>query len=431
MKNSQHRCENYEWDIYGIILRTIMTTNEIERMLKILEERGCDEQSLLDFRKKLRRKKEFEPTLYEIASAVIMSGVFEPDTMEFEKNIPNGKKNSDIYGKFGDSAVRVEVKRIEENWQPKHDENEMRIVESARIAVGYIVTLNNYLLSGEGEAIRQKIEVFFRGLSDKTLKTNQRGDVFFEDHCFCKEEHHDGNHYFCKSDEYPIHAIVFYEDQTIRCVGGPVITQSLMNRHFREDLGIETTDDIDWGAHGKDLKIIRNEDQANNVIETALPQIICFGGGSSSQLHRDRPPATKYLTEIEVKLQQCEEGCINIVVIGNPDPSSDDALMSALHGQPFFSVADNETALCRHPNAPFNAFSQDQLNSFAPEARERISDTINKFRILSAAIGIRIDSHDVYFEILDNPNADIPLPPALKKRIHESYRTFFRQNRAN
>ena len=164
-------------------------------------------------------------------------------------------------------------------------------------------------------------------------------------------------------------------------------------------------------------------------MEMPLPQIICFGGGPSSQLHRDRPPATKFLTEIEIKLQQCAKGCINIVVIGNPDPASDDALKDALHGQPFISVAKNGGTLCRHPNAPFNAFGQDVLNSFASEERERISDTTNKFRILSAAIGFRINSHDGYFEILDNPNADAPLPIVLKERITESYNAFLCQPR--
>jgi hypothetical protein len=396
-------CENFTKIIVDMIATVCgrlhyNTVADIEKSLQFLNKNGYGNQ-LQCFKKKLFDNEAYEPTLYEIAMAAILSNIFDAGTMEFEKNIPNTCKNTDIYGKYQTSPIRLEVKRIEESYT-SHDINEKKIVESADIPSGFRVTLNCYLLPQDGKRFKKWIEDFWRTINSDKTTFSKHGDFEFEGVTYYREWE---DYVPLKDDQHNfVQRICFYNEcQAFRIVSEPSSTQSMIGESAREDL---------------------NSQNSQNLLNV-------HSGDNSS---RKVATSKKFYDEIQLKLKQCENNCINIIVIGNPDPVNDSDLKNAMSGQPFgeFSIYSNGAfspngRLCRYPNGPFIP-----LEEIPADRREDMSNIIEEFSKLSAVIGIRVGysgSHPRYVEIIENPNAEKKIPHCFKKAIEESYDDFIKQ----
>lgn len=353
------------------------------------------------FSDKLLNNNEYKPTQYEIAATALMVKVLDVGTVELEKPLPCSRKNSDIYGTFQVEPVRVEVKRVSIEWPPHHDAKETKIVESSSIEVGYAVSLNNFLRSGDGNAIKEKIEQFWTIVSNPDAKKDGQGNILFDEITYYKEGE---NEYACTPAELApanknalLNSITFYPDcHDCRIISGPVTTTATMARTVKEDLGIFTTRDMVENPSKKNM--------TGAIVFEPLP----------SPTYREVPISRKFFSEIQEKLQQLETGCINLVVIGNPAPELEDALTNALCGTLFISYGEG----------PAQCTLERYAAPFTPQLQDSI---VEEFQKLSGVIGLRIASRYELLKLYNNPNATVPVPEKLKTKIEEEMKSLFRE----
>jgi hypothetical protein len=143
--------------------------------------------------------------------------------------------------------------------------------------------------------------------------------------------------------------------------------------------------------------------------------------------HNDNPLSTRIWQRLNDKVQrQCEDGIVNLILLGQPRPWNDNSVEDALHGAPFAAVGFIEDeAGVRHPlsaslqrtlSGPFRPYT-DLPPDLPPDDRERLTQLRASFSRLSAVVLFRLGGTRPRATVYTNPNAGVKLPAADGQRL--------------
>jgi hypothetical protein len=324
----------------------------------------------------------WEDTAHEVAVATRASRFFDAGTLELEEPLPGSSKNTDVYGKFNGGIVRIEVTALHEDCSPAIDCSWIDLVKSAEIASGFRLTLRRPLSSKEmAEEVKHSLE-----LLHAQYHPDEGTPLQVEGHGF------------------------EWDRGVFRNVSGSSAIETL---------------DFDFPTETREVvNPCRTRRVTPRIVEDNFPnppQVISMMPEGMD--HNDNPVSGKVRQIIENKLDQCQDGVINILALCTPDPSNDLDIESALKG-PLVAIGSFEqddtgvpcispVARCgRIPKAPF--CPKDKMSEGDYE------DLAMNFEKLSAVWMLRVASSGAEGTLFLNPNAPKPVPADLVNMIEES-----------
>ena len=319
------------------------------------------------YRDKLLNDAQFDDVRYEIASAAIFCDVLDGGSVSLEEPLLNSKKNPDVTGIWKGQKTRVEVTVVHENWPPAISLEAYDIARSADVEGGYVASFN-IPLANESDAKRAKklIEQLF---VERAEHPGQ--EVIWEGFTFKAKR----DEFRCDSEASPLRYIEFHEFD-FREIRGAAVTRSTITKDEAKDLQAE---------YPKPERVVTWEDLKKHP--TA---------------HKTTPIGQKIYQMLEEKmLKQCEPRSINVIVLGQPMRMNDNGVYDALLGSPFLLVSvpkpgqsdarPAETLLTRTGLGPFVPKKSVEDSDFPPEKKEAILGEIERFRIVSGVLILRID----------------------------------------
>ena len=334
-----------------------------------------------------------EDALYEIAATARACLVLDPGTVQLEKPISDTKKdrrhwkNSDVYGKYRGQSVRIEVTVLHERLPPAIHQELDDLVKATEISSGFRITLRSVLVDkGYAERVRALVELLHECHVGSGGRNEEIDGIRFE---WRKGA------YFCQQATSPFESVCFYAADDFRgaeCLRDlihPVSVRSMTSQHVLED-------------HPNPKGVITSAD-----LPDAPTQV---------------PVSTKIHQTLAGKLQQCEEGIVNIVAFGNPSPMYDRDVINAVRGSeagivPFWTdrrgIRHSRKGVLRH----------DLKASFVPAQNLANDDDrrefIEPFRRMSAIWHIRLGTY-AKSVVISNPNAFLAAPKELIAALSES-----------
>ena len=364
------------------------TAELIEHDLEKVKAAGITEDQMRGaFGSKLVNDEQFDDVQYEIASAAIFSQVLDAGSCKLEFPLVGSAVNPDLTGEWQGKRIRIEVKRIDD-MPPRREPGVLSIVESAEIPGGYDVHLNVPLISeSEAEFIKKMIETLHEY---RTLKSGEKLEI--SGHEFTM-----GRHSLSTTDHMcPIRSIGFNDEPELRHVqpgvlSGPSVgstEQVILDEAFPTPEGVQVFDNsrVNPAARIKSTK--------------------------SGRIYQD----------VEKKLRQCEDGAINIVVLGLSAPhySEQDFADGLIGSSLVLAKRATETEgpkliKSRTGLGPFTA--EADVDARSPEFQDKFPDlnemtktAISQFRKVSGVLGLRLSSAHPLALYGTNPNAAEPAP---------------------
>ncbi len=328
------------------------------------------------FRRKLLNDEEFDDVVYEIAAAAVFSGVLDGGTISLEEPLhKNTKKNPDVTGAWGGRRTRAEVTVIHDDWPPRYSHEAQEVVESANVPEGYSATLN-VPLTEKTDAGRIKLMIEKLFAARLTTEKRVTVDGF--------EFSYRGNEFRCASAKCPISYLEFHE-LDFRNVQGAACERNTVTE-------VEGADLADRFPRPKGM--VTTADLEKN-----------------SEAHFTTPIGEKIYRTLERKmLKQCEKGAVNVIVLGQPKPPNDKGVDDALFGSgvalvPLLETSGSmtrETAAvyARTGLGPFT-----DLSRLQPEAAAALQGEVDRFKMVSAVLVLRLDLSYPLARVILNPNA--------------------------
>jgi len=324
----------------------------------------------------------FEDVRYEIAASRVCSAFFDDSTLELEKLIAGTQNNSDIFGRVGEVRYRFEVTVVHDDWLRGLDVSVSAEIEAADIPTGYVVVLGGMIESvSQASRVRELIEAIFRA-SQVTPESDIRiGDMEFL---------WSSNEYRTRGPGHSIQRLSFEADPSVRIVATPAVSRNVIDRNDA---------------------VSRNPDSPDDVTAWVDPRGVISGLSVQQDraTHEEIPLSTTIRRTAERKLKQCEPGCVNVLVLGQPLAMNDSSVQDAFFGATYLvghldrDSSDvgtlGDLSLRRRTSKPF-------VRAAESEYRELF---VEHFRVMSAVIMVRLDGPDPRFELLSNPNANEPL----------------------
>jgi hypothetical protein len=335
--------------------------------------------------KQLDAKNKLEDVRYEIAVTAKACAILDDGSIELEKPIcdqdKNEKdwKNSDVFGTFKGQTVRIEVTVIHEALPPSIHLELDNFVRQANVSSGFRVVLRFALTDhGYAERVRALLELLHERHVDSNGTSVDIDGVRFE---WKKGE------YRCRQETSPFESICFYaadefgESEKLKEIIHTCSVRPVTAKHVLED-------------HPNPPGVVTAGD---------LPD-------ASTQV----PVSTKIGQMLGGKLQQCEDGVINIVAFGNPLPMHDRELENALCGSTYVCVP---FWIDRHGqrHSGMGVLQRGSKAPFVPEQHLGDDDRIqftNPFKKMSAVWQIRLGGY-AKNQVIPNPNALLPIPKEL------------------
>lgn len=330
-------------------------------------------------------KNKLDDILYELAVTARACTVLDAGSIQLEKPIPDPNKkvkdwkNSDVFGTFQGQPVRIEVTVLHESLPPAiHDELD-DLVRQAEIASGFQITLRSVLVDeGYAERVRALVELLHENHVATGSDDVEIDGVRFE---WKKGAYH------CPQETSPFETICFYgahevaEAEALREIIHPCSVRPVTPTYILED----------------------NPNPPRVITSADLPN-------APTQV----PVSTKIGQMLGGKLQQCEEGVVNIVAFGNPLPMHDREVVNAV------CAAESVSVLVRTDKHGVRHSGKGVLRRatkapFVPERYHANEDRIqftDPFRKMSAVWHIRLGGH-AKSQIISNPNASHPIPREL------------------
>jgi hypothetical protein len=330
----------------------------------------------------VNKRDTLEDVRYEIAVTARACSVLDAGSIELEKPIPDDRKerrhwkNSDIFGTYQNQPVRIEVTVLHENLPPAIHMELDDLVRQAEIASGFRITLRSVIVDkGYAERVRALIELLHECHVASRGKTEEIDGVHFE---WVKGA------YKCRQ-ESPFESICFYGAEEfsgaekLRELIHPCSVRSVTPKYILED----------------------NPNPPGVITFADLPD-------APTQV----PVSTKIHQMLNGKLQQCEEGVINIVAFGNPLPMHDREVVSAVSGPEVVLVPLAKD----RSGAQFSGKGLLRRNAKAPFAPaeylasdEDRATFVEPFKRMSAVWHIRLGGY-AKSGVIPNPNALLPAP---------------------
>ncbi len=325
----------------------------------------------------VNNKNTLEDTRYEVAVTARACVVLDQGSIQLEKPIPDARrrerdwKNTDVFGTYQAEPIRIEVTVLHEALPPAIHEELDGLVRAADVSSGFQVTLRQTLTDkGYAERVRALLELLHESHVESKGKDVEIDGIRFE--------WRKGS-YQCSQATSPFKSVVFHGADdfegaaTIRDIVHPCSERNVTPKFILEDdpnpPGVITSADL--------------PDAPTNV-----------------------PVSTKIHQMLAGKLQQGEQGVVNIVAFGNPLQMHDREVASAVLGAEVVKGVRHmgQPALQRNPKAPF-----------APEqylSSDDRKEFIEPFRKMSAVWHIRLGGY-ARSSCIPNPNASRPAPQGL------------------
>lgn len=364
----------------------------VEADLKTLIGRLPIGQLVAAYKDKLLNDDQFEDVVCEITAAATLASILDEGTLSLETTLAGKKSNTDVTGCLGGQKIRVEVTVVHDNWPPTLDATCREIVEAADVPVGYTVVLGSTTVT---EATAREARDLIEELHGQSVASPAK-DLRHAKFTFllC------GDDYVCSEKGTLISRLTFEDDPAVRLAAIPAASRSTMDKHER--------------------------DQLQNP-----PGVVVFGGDSEN--HNDNPLSTRIWQRVDEKVRrQCEDGILNLVVLGQSKPWNDNSVHDALFGAPFASVGyiEDESGL-RHPissslqhtlSGPFRPYA-DLPVDLSAEERELLLRLRSSFARLSAVLMVRIGGSYATAKLHVNANAATPLAPGDATKIEKDFQT--------
>lgn len=378
------------WLLAGAIVPTFNHPDGLaleKNLSAVIAEVGVD-VARRTYREKLLvdESKTLEDTQYEIAVTSKACAVLDPGSVQMEKPIPDSRKqqrhwkNTDVFGTFQGQPVRIEVTVMHESLPGVVHLELDDMVKAAATPLGFSLALRTLLLDeGYAERVRAMLELLAEAHTGSGGKDEEIDGVKFR---WNKGAYH------CDQDTSPFKSIVFYDlDEfpgaaSLREITHPCSVRAITSRFILED-------------HPNPPGVITSAD-----LPDAPTQV---------------PVSTKVHQMLAGKLQQCEEGVVNIIAFGNPHRMHDREISNAVLGVEVVTVPFTEersglrqfgnAMLTRNPKAPF---VPTQYLANSDDCRE----FVDPFRKMSAVWHVRI-GYDALSTCIPNPNAAVPAPDDL------------------
>jgi hypothetical protein len=350
---------------------------ELERNLAVVTTHLGFDVAHRTYRNKLlvNDKNALEDTQYELAVTAKVCPVLDSQTIELEKPIPNSRKNSDIFGTFQGVPVRIEVTVLHERL-PRAIHCELdELMKAAHVSSGFSLALR-HTLSDHGYT--ERATALLELLHEAHLTSGGKDEVIDNVQFTWRS-----GAYYCNQESSPFTSVTFYSPDELACAADlreiihPCFERRVTPKHILED----------------------NPNPPWVVTRADLPDA-----------PTDVPVSTKVRQMLQGKLQQCEEGVINIVAFGSPLPMHDREIVSAVRGAEVVTVNAGRAGLSRDWKAPFvpeHLLPDEQRNEF-----------VEPFRKMSAVWHIRLGGYSLS-QLIENPNASNPTPSGLVLAISD------------
>lgn len=378
------------WLVSGAIFQNFADPDarNLERGLSTIIKHVGFEAARRTYRDKLlvNDRNTFEDTRYEIAVTSKACKILDRGSVQLEKPIQDDQrpqrswKNSDIFGTYNGQSVRIEVTVLHERLPGVIHLELDDIVKAAKTPLGFSLALRSLLVDeGYAERVRAMLELLAEAHTRSGGKDEEIDGVKFR---WNKGAYH------CDQDTSPFKSIVFYDSDefpgaaSLREITHPCSERAITPRFIIED-------------HPNPPGVITSAD-----LPDAPTQV---------------PVSTKVHQMLAGKLQQCEEGVVNIIAFGNPLRMHDREIANAVLGVEVVTIPYTEEknglrtlgnpTLSRNPKAPF-VHAQCLGNS------EDCREFVDPFRKMSAVWHVRI-GYDALSTCIPNPNATVPAPENL------------------
>ncbi|MCB1130790.1 MAG: DUF2934 domain-containing protein [Verrucomicrobiae bacterium] len=328
-----------------------------------------------------RNRNAFQDALYEVLVCGRAIQILDPGTVEFEKPLANSAKNSDIYGAFLGEPLRIEVTVLHEDEPIAIDLAWIEEIEEAQIPTGFRVVLKKPVSSMEAaKSIRSIIE--------------------------------------------RIHAAHRPGAEVDISVDGVV---------FRWDRGVYRSDDREKHVatidvdHHHDLREVVNPCRTRRVTpryiedEWENPRDV-FSVMPNGPNHNDNPLSGKVIEIVERKLNQLEDGVINVVALCHPRPGLNLGIVDALLG-----ARQVVGSRMRLPNGNYKMVGNPTVGRiprapFCPKEKSSHEDYLQFSAQFEKLSGVWMFRQEIGIEakVISNPNANRQMPQRLSAELQDS-----------
>ena len=305
---------------------------ELERNLVTIISAVGFEKVRSAYRKKLliNSKNKLEDVRYEIAVAAKACSLLDAGSVDLEAGIDGTGNDSDVRGTYQSIAVRLEATVLHDNLRPTVDGRLEDIVVAANMSSGFIVAVRQVIAS---EQQAQRIRALVELLHERHVATSGADETIDG----LRFEWRRGS-YKCEQPESPIRSVEFDLSEDVRLIERPVFSRSMTPQYMIDDF-----------------------EQPKGAVTTAdLPH--------DPATHNKHPLSSAIHKKVADKLKQCEDGVVNVVVLGKPLRIGDNDVYDALYGVPVVTFPFTEDVrgvrhsgkaiTSRDPKAPF--FPADQ-----------------------------------------------------------------------
>lgn len=320
----------------------------------------------------INSRDKFEDVRYEIAVAAKACSLFDAGSVDLEVGIDGTDNDSDVRGVYERVPIRLEVTVLHDSLSPAVDERLEEVVRTANLPSGFIVGIRRLIASQEqANRIRAIIEL----LHERHASTSGADETVDG----LRFEWRRGS-YKCEQADSPIRSVEFDLPEDVKEIERPVLTRSATPQYMTDDF-----------------------ERPERVVTIAdLPH--------DSATHQEIPLSSTIHKKIAVKLKQCEDGVVNVVVLGKPLPMGDNAVEDALYGasEVFVPFTEDERGLRHFGNAitSRDAKAPFVLAHVCPDPAQ----FVDAFRKISAVWLLRLDGGYGVSRCLPNPNANNPIP---------------------
>jgi len=323
-----------------------------------------------------------EDTRYEIAVAARACEALDNGSVKLEHPIADSQKNqsdwknSDIYGTYHGTPVRIEVTVLHETLPGAIHLDLDDLIRSADTSLGFSVTLSRLLPDkAYAERVRSLLELLAETHEQSRGSSVEIDGVLFEWRCGA---------YHCNKERSPFSTIVLHHQSDFS--GAETMREVIHPVSARKSTPDAAIDDFP------------NPPGVVSIFEDKFPKV---------------PVSSKIWQMLDRKRAQCEDGAINIIAFGNPLPFHDQAVKHSVLGAEVVAVpvggggpSEGRRALVmRGRKSPFTS-------SASLLSEEEAAEFVQPFRDMSAVWLIRLGLHSAG-EFIRNPNAHKAVPDAL------------------
>ncbi len=341
--------------------------------------------------KLLDAKNKFQDVRYEIAVTARACAVLDSGSIQLEKPISDPDKdekdwkNSDVFGTFHGKPVRIEVTVLHESLPPAIHIELDDLLRQAHVSSGFRIVLRSVLIDQDyAQRVRALLELLHESHISSGGTSVDIDSVRFD---------WKGGAYHCMQTTSPFQSICFYSAsefpgaEKLREIVHPASERAVTSRHVLED-------------HPNPPGVVTSAD-----LPDAPTQV---------------PVSTKVSQMLGGKRQQCVDGVINIVALGNPLPMHDREVVSAVRGSEFVGVQCwTDKNGVRHSGK--GVLLRDTKAPFVPEQYLPNDDRIQftePFKKMSAIWHIRLGRY-AKSRIISNPNASNPIPREIEEALSD------------